>query len=175
MWQTRPRQERQSCCASMRVWPEGCRGEEGIVGEQRYYLYCNHRQLAHNVRTMPKYKPFWWLAQKVSSMCTKQQPAGVQATQAFKQQVHKFKISPARLQCTHTHTNFVYTSLNKHCIYRVYSPGTPARAYVHITWITKHIDCAHSVKNRAKQLSARFSKLQSGMSGVRSSDAWDKR
>ena len=36
---------------------EGCRGEEGI-GEQRYYLYCNHRQLAHNVRTMPKYKPF---------------------------------------------------------------------------------------------------------------------
>ena len=36
---------------------EGCRGEEGI-GEQRYYLYCNHRQLAHNVRTIPKYKPF---------------------------------------------------------------------------------------------------------------------
>ena len=110
--------------------PEGCRGEEGIVGEQRYYLYCNHRQLAHNVRTMPKYKPFWWLAQKVSSMCTKQQPAGVQATLAFQQQVHKFKISPARLQCTHTHTNFVYTSLNKHCTYRVYSPGTPASTYI---------------------------------------------
>ena len=36
----------------------GAGGGEGIVGEQRYYLYCNHRQLAHNVRTMPKYKPF---------------------------------------------------------------------------------------------------------------------
>ena len=104
-------------------------GGEGIVGEQRYYLYCNHRQLAHNVRTMPKYKPFWWLAQKVSSMCTKQLPAGVQATLALKQQVHKFKISLARLQCTHTHTNFVYTSLNKAlhiyigCTAQVHQPG----------------------------------------------------
>ena len=137
----------------MRVWPEGCRGEEGI-GEQRYYLYCNHRQLAHNVRTMPKYKPFQWLAQKVSPMCTKQQPAGVQVTLAFKQQVHKFKISLARLQCTHTHTNFVYTSLNKALHIYIAWAVHPILQGVQPRYTSRHLHCAHSVNNQAHSLCA---------------------
>ena len=105
---------------------EGCRGEEGI-GEQRYYLYCNHRQLAHNVRTMPKYKPLQSLAQKVSSMCTKQRPDSSLQTASAQIQNLARKIT----MYTHSH-KFCVHQLEQGIahIYRVYSPGTPAGTYI---------------------------------------------
>ena len=89
-----------------------------------------------------------------SSLSHRRCPQCVQSnnpTLAFKQQVHKFKISLARLQCTHTHTNFVYTSLNKAlhiyigCTAQVHQPAPtlctqckqPSTYIVHIVQTTE--------------------------------------